>query len=217
MGGLAQSSCTDHAPTSGSFVASLNFLPHDGHEKCFMCSAGPRPFFGCISHSFAGPTTSPPHFRHFTKRFSPLFGRSRMADMKVHVDLSRLLLGPLVGCNMNGGALPHVQPVELPWASHTPWLVYECFNYGTLIYSVGLLIYRNSAEPVKSKFRLCEAHINRRSRRNEWRFQKGVCSSTCLIRSRGSNRDRRGEHEGSREASRSEQEASSKPSIRKNG
>jgi hypothetical protein len=160
---LAQSSCTDHAPTSGSFVASLNFLPHDGHEKCFMCSAGPRPFFGCISHSFAGPTTSPPHFRHFTKRFSPLFGRSRMADMKVQVDLSRLLLGPWVGCNMNGGAFPHVQPVELPWASHTPWLVYECFKYGTLIYSVGLLIYRNSAEPVKSKFRLCEAHINRRS------------------------------------------------------
>jgi hypothetical protein len=40
-----------------------------------MCSAGPRPSFGCISHSFAGPETSPPHLRHFTKRLSPRLGR----------------------------------------------------------------------------------------------------------------------------------------------
>jgi hypothetical protein len=40
-----------------------------------MCNAGPRPSFGCISHSFAGPVTSPPHFRHFTKRSSPRWGR----------------------------------------------------------------------------------------------------------------------------------------------
>lgn len=39
-----------------------------------MCKAGPRPSLGCISHSFAGPVTSPPHLRHFTKRFSPLCG-----------------------------------------------------------------------------------------------------------------------------------------------
>lgn len=57
-----------YAPAS--FVASLNFFPHEGQEKCLMCSAGPRPSLGCISHSFAGPVTSPPHLRHFTIRFT---------------------------------------------------------------------------------------------------------------------------------------------------
>ena len=32
-----------------------------------MCRAGPRPFFGCMSHSFAGPPTSPPQLTHFTE------------------------------------------------------------------------------------------------------------------------------------------------------
>ena len=66
-----------YAPAS--FVARRNFFPHCGQEKCLMCNAGPRPSFGCISHSFAGPATSPPHFRHLTKRSSPRWGRQSVS------------------------------------------------------------------------------------------------------------------------------------------
>jgi len=51
-----------------------------------MCNAGPRPSFGCISHSFAGSDTSPPHFRHFTKRFSPRWGRQSVVGHGLALD-----------------------------------------------------------------------------------------------------------------------------------
>jgi len=78
MGGMGGQSYV-YAPAS--FVASLNFFPHEGQEKCLMCSAGPRPSLGCISHSFAGPITSPPHLRHFTMGFTSSHAGGRTVGM----------------------------------------------------------------------------------------------------------------------------------------
>lgn len=86
-----------------------------------MCRAGPLPSLGCMSHSFAGPATSTPHFRHFTKGSHLVLGRSQSADMRREDWLLLLGSGSLCGNILGGVFLTsgaadcHVPAIALGW------------------------------------------------------------------------------------------------------
>ena len=87
-----------------------------------MCRAGPRPSLGCMSHSLGGVVTSPPHLRHFTKWFSPLFVDRSQAGHEV-----RRLFAVLVTWQLTVAGVAdvhHVQTPRLPSFGLTSFLVY---------------------------------------------------------------------------------------------